>query len=98
MPTPVAMAPILWPRGIPVAVVTVVVRSPPASIGTADPTHFLHVGCGACRNWCDWRCGCGAHGQRATTRSSCDKQLYFAHGFSSQDAPLRLQRKTIFGG
>jgi hypothetical protein len=97
MPAPIAMAPIVRPRSISVAVVTVVVRLPPASVRTTDPAHVLHVGWSGCCYWCDWRCGCGANGQRTTTRSSCDKQLHFAHGFSSLDAPLGLKRTKIFG-
>jgi hypothetical protein len=85
---PIAMAPIVRPRSISVAVVTVVVRLPPASVRTTDPARVLHVGWSGCCYWCDWRCGCGANDQRTTTRSSCDKQLHFAHSFSSLDAPL----------
>jgi hypothetical protein len=97
VPSPIAMAPIVRPRSISVAVVTVVVRLPPASVWATDPAHVLHVGWSGCCYWCDWRCGCGVNGQRTTTRSSCDKQLHFVHGFSSLDAPLGLKRTKIFG-
>jgi hypothetical protein len=86
----IAVAPIVAPRVVAVGGVatTVVVRPPPAPIGTANPTYLLHTRNRVGRDWCDWHCRCGGRCKAATKCSGRKNQFDFGHGHSSEDAPL----------